>query len=188
MYSGVQIPILLHIDPRSGMLGFPEDWPERRYNACNEPCDMLVGPCCCGATHRVTEDWVVELLAKKNAAIAPLEPYSVEPHAVEPHAVSPTPATMNRFNRDGEYLLSLVKYLQEVAREPVSLTLGIGSFGLDVRVSSTYLLPEIAITTCVSYDDVKESRLDLVRLNADRSACVIKDERRRLFKIKDLLR
>ena len=23
------------------------------FNGCNEKCDMLVGPCCCGAWHRV---------------------------------------------------------------------------------------------------------------------------------------
>lgn len=29
---------------------WPDDWP-RHYNS-NEPCDMLVGPCCCGAWHQ----------------------------------------------------------------------------------------------------------------------------------------
>lgn len=27
------------------------------YNASSEPCDMLVGPCCCGAWHS-KEDWI----------------------------------------------------------------------------------------------------------------------------------
>ena len=26
-----------------------------RYNACNEACDMLVGHCVCGATHRAED-------------------------------------------------------------------------------------------------------------------------------------
>ena len=29
----------------------------KNYNGSNEPCDMLVGLCCCGAFHRKT-DWV----------------------------------------------------------------------------------------------------------------------------------
>lgn len=29
---------------------YPEGWPEL-HNACNEPCDMLRGPCACGAWH-----------------------------------------------------------------------------------------------------------------------------------------
>lgn len=28
----------------------PKHWP-KRFNASNEPCDMLVGPCACGAWH-----------------------------------------------------------------------------------------------------------------------------------------
>lgn len=30
------------------------------HNANREPCDMLVGPCCCGACHSAT-DWVLHL-------------------------------------------------------------------------------------------------------------------------------
>jgi hypothetical protein len=29
---------------------WPKDWPPR-HNASNEACDMLIGPCACGATH-----------------------------------------------------------------------------------------------------------------------------------------
>lgn len=44
-----------------------DGWP-RRYNACTEPCDMLVGPCCCGAWHTVKDanDWIAAELAKRN--------------------------------------------------------------------------------------------------------------------------
>ena len=37
------------IHPQSGMAPWPDDWP-RRYET-NEPCDMAVGPCACGAWH-----------------------------------------------------------------------------------------------------------------------------------------
>jgi len=30
------------------------------YNACSERCDMLVGPCCCGAWH--SEDEAIKIL------------------------------------------------------------------------------------------------------------------------------
>lgn len=33
---------------------WPADWP-KYYNACNDPCDMLEGPCACGATHILGE-------------------------------------------------------------------------------------------------------------------------------------
>lgn len=32
------------------MIGYPDDMPPR-YNACAQPCDMLRGPCACGAWH-----------------------------------------------------------------------------------------------------------------------------------------
>ncbi len=34
----------------------PDHWP-KRYNAYNEPCDMLEGLCVCGAWHNQNEDW-----------------------------------------------------------------------------------------------------------------------------------
>ena len=34
---------------------YPEDWP-RFHNACSDPCDMLIGPCACGAWHHL-KDW-----------------------------------------------------------------------------------------------------------------------------------
>ena len=53
----------------SGMVPWPEEWTDRHYNACNEPCDMLVGPCACGAWHSEDEDWVRAALEKHNAEI-----------------------------------------------------------------------------------------------------------------------
>jgi hypothetical protein len=35
---------------------WPKEWKERHFNACTEPCDMLVGPCACGAW-RSPECW-----------------------------------------------------------------------------------------------------------------------------------
>ena len=30
-------------------------WLPAQYNGCNDPCDMVDGPCACGATHRAEE-------------------------------------------------------------------------------------------------------------------------------------
>lgn len=38
----------------NGLTVWPADWP-RFHNASNEPCDMLLGPCCCGAWHSAGE-------------------------------------------------------------------------------------------------------------------------------------
>lgn len=35
---------------------YPTHWP--KYYNSNEPCDMIYGPCCCGATHSLGEEWV----------------------------------------------------------------------------------------------------------------------------------
>ena len=34
------------------IMRYPDHWP-KRYNACSEPCDVIDGPCCCGAWHSV---------------------------------------------------------------------------------------------------------------------------------------
>jgi hypothetical protein len=36
---------------------YPKGWPAY-HNGCNEPCDMLQGPCACGAWHDLTE-WTI---------------------------------------------------------------------------------------------------------------------------------
>ena len=51
------------------LVPWPDDWPDRHYNACNEPCDFLIGPCACGAWHDETENWVRETLQRHNAVI-----------------------------------------------------------------------------------------------------------------------
>jgi len=45
---------LLYLHPESKCLAWP-DGLAKNYNDQNEACDMLVGPCCCGATHYVGE-------------------------------------------------------------------------------------------------------------------------------------
>jgi len=39
---------------------YPKHWP-KHYNS-NEPCDMVVGPCACGAWHSKDEDWVKSMI------------------------------------------------------------------------------------------------------------------------------
>ena len=63
---GLQPRVLKH---DGGLVPWPSDWTDRHYNACNEPCDMLAGPCACGAWHFPTEDWVLATLARHNAVI-----------------------------------------------------------------------------------------------------------------------
>jgi hypothetical protein len=62
-------PAILKKDEKSGMVPWPDSWTVRRYNACNEPCDMLVGPCACGGWHDEQEQWVQDVLKLHNAVI-----------------------------------------------------------------------------------------------------------------------
>lgn len=55
-------------DVRQGFgLGYPDHWP-KRYNACTDPCDMLEGPCACGAWHRRDEGWVQHMIVQHGPA------------------------------------------------------------------------------------------------------------------------
>ena len=65
----LQPKTILRIDPNSGMIPWPDAWTDYHYNACNDPCDMLVGPCACGATHNITEKWVLSKLITHKAEI-----------------------------------------------------------------------------------------------------------------------
>lgn len=53
----------------NGLLGWPDSWTTRHHNACNEPCDMLIGPCACGAWHNAAEGWVRNALLFYGARI-----------------------------------------------------------------------------------------------------------------------
>jgi DNA polymerase III epsilon subunit-like protein len=50
------------------MVVWPEGWTDRHYNG-NEPCDVLVGTCSCGAWHNEHEEWVSITLFNHNATI-----------------------------------------------------------------------------------------------------------------------
>lgn len=52
----------------NGFLPWPEDWTDYHYNS-NEPCDMLIGPCACGAWHGESEEWVQQKLVEHKAVI-----------------------------------------------------------------------------------------------------------------------
>lgn len=43
-------------NPENNLASMPEKYLGRFYNACNDPCDMLQGPCACGAWHH-QEEW-----------------------------------------------------------------------------------------------------------------------------------
>lgn len=44
--------VLREVDSCPGQCaGWPEDWPQH-HNGINEPCDMVVGFCSCGAAHQ----------------------------------------------------------------------------------------------------------------------------------------
>jgi hypothetical protein len=53
----------------NGLVTWPEHWKDYRYNASNEPCDFLIGPCSCGAWHTADEMWVQEKLSQHQAVI-----------------------------------------------------------------------------------------------------------------------
>jgi len=42
---------------KKDLIPAPDHWPNR-YNACTDPCDMIKGPCVCGAWHNLEEEWV----------------------------------------------------------------------------------------------------------------------------------
>ncbi|MEN6367618.1 MAG: hypothetical protein ABFC88_12460 [Thermoguttaceae bacterium] len=56
----------------NGLVPWPDDFAQndRHYNANTEPCDMIVGPCTCGAWHSEEEPWVQAMLEKHNAEIS----------------------------------------------------------------------------------------------------------------------
>jgi hypothetical protein len=39
------------VDSESKFEAWPESWPKVIQSWTNEPCDMLIGPCACGAWH-----------------------------------------------------------------------------------------------------------------------------------------
>jgi hypothetical protein len=60
--------------PKSGFILYPKDADKRivdgsaRYRT---KCDVLVGPCACGAVHQEDDEWVQDLLHDYNHTLAP---------------------------------------------------------------------------------------------------------------------
>ncbi len=48
---------------KAHFIEYPSHW-DPHYNGHREPCDMIEGPCCCGAWHSIDEDWVKDLVNK----------------------------------------------------------------------------------------------------------------------------
>ena len=59
---------------QNGMVPWPDGWDGQNHNGIKEPCDMLVGPCSCGAWHYETEYWVRRALEVHNAIILEAPP------------------------------------------------------------------------------------------------------------------
>ena len=59
----------LYLNPKNGLLAYPDDWVPM-YNGSTEPCDMLVGPCSCGAWHQPDDTHVEDALKENNAKIS----------------------------------------------------------------------------------------------------------------------
>jgi len=49
-----------HYNPKNKMASMPEEYLGQFYNGCIDPCDMLAGPCACGATHH-QEEWPAKI-------------------------------------------------------------------------------------------------------------------------------
>lgn len=47
-------------NPKNNLASMPKKYLGQFYNACTEPCDMLQGPCACGAWHH-QEEWPDEI-------------------------------------------------------------------------------------------------------------------------------
>lgn len=49
-----------HYNSKNNLASMPKEYYGKFYNACTEPCDMLQGPCSCGAWHS-QEEWPDEV-------------------------------------------------------------------------------------------------------------------------------
>lgn len=49
-----------NFNPENGLASMPAEYIGQFRNACTDPCDMLQGPCACGATHH-QEEWPNDL-------------------------------------------------------------------------------------------------------------------------------
>ncbi len=61
-------------EPRNDILVMPRLWMGQVYNACTDPCDMLQGPCACGAWHHL-EEWIItRKKLTKDGWVNPVQP------------------------------------------------------------------------------------------------------------------
>ncbi len=44
--------------PENNLMSMPVAWIGQVHNASTDPCDMLCGPCACGAWHHLNE-WII---------------------------------------------------------------------------------------------------------------------------------
>jgi len=49
------------------MIPVPNFWPDH-FNASYQKCDMIEGPCSCGAWHNKDEEWIKENIEKYGLA------------------------------------------------------------------------------------------------------------------------
>lgn len=80
---------ILYLHPASELLSWPSDWEWRYFNGGSDPCDMLVGPCACGAWHHAGE-WgkADHVCARMFAGVPVLDHYHAE--------IRPWPADASR--------------------------------------------------------------------------------------------
>lgn len=62
-HNSLKERLIRHFGYRNDSGLVPMPFGIKQYNACNDPCDALEGPCACGAWHKVSvQDWSKEML------------------------------------------------------------------------------------------------------------------------------
>lgn len=61
-----------HFNKNNRLASMPEDYIGLFHNACTDPCDMLQGPCACGAWHH-QEEWPDNIQMEVFGNISPKE-------------------------------------------------------------------------------------------------------------------
>lgn len=53
-----------HEPTKEEIIVYPDHWPKRHYNSCSKPCDVIDGPCVCGAWHCEDETWIKSYVSR----------------------------------------------------------------------------------------------------------------------------